>query len=225
MRRTYKFYLVCLMVFCTSSVARAQPLDFNFDWKLKRDRDGIQVYLSRVKGSKFKAIRSTMDVKAQTNSLVALVMDLPNCSNWAAMCKEAYIQQRLSLTESYVYTRNDIPFPVRDRDVVALVKWSQDRISGKVSMVSRATKGKFPKKKGIIRIEDAVSEWHFTPLKDGLVRVESFAHIDPNGVTPAWLTNMLMVDSPYKTMKNMRNILREGDYKDAQIAFLSDLPE
>lgn len=225
MLRACTFLFGFLVALCAPLVVFAQETGIDYDWKLKRDRDGIQIYLSRVPHSKFKAIRSTMEVETQTNSLVALVMDLPNCPNWAAMCKEARIEQRLSATESYVYTLNDIPFPVRDRDVVALVKWSYDRSTGRVSMVSRATKGKFPKKSGVIRVEDALTEWHFTPMENGRVRVESYAHIDPNGTTPAWLTNMLMIDSPYKTMKKMRKILQDGKYKDAQIAFLSERPK
>lgn len=93
---------------CRSS---AQEIGIDYDWQLKRDRQGIQVYLSKVAGSKFRAIRSVMEVESRTNSLVALVMDLPNCHDWAAMCKEARTHERLSATESYVYTRNDIPFP------------------------------------------------------------------------------------------------------------------
>ena len=203
----------------------SQEVGVDYDWKLKRDRDGIQIYLSSVPGSKFKAIRSVMQFQTQTRSLVALVMDLPNCPNWAAMCKEARSTKYLSETESLIYTHNDLPFPVRDRDVFSLVKWSYEPHSGKVSMVSRAVDGEHPKNKGIIRIEKAVTQWHFTPLSDGDVLVESYAHVDPNGATPAWLTNLLMVDSPYKTMKNMRDILQQGSYKDAQIAFLSTVTQ
>ncbi len=215
-------------VFLMMSVALcagAQEIGVQYDWKLKRDRNGIQVYLSKVAGSKFRAIYSVMEIEAQTSSLVALVMDLPNCKNWAAMCKEARTEERLSDTESYVYTRNDVPFPVRDRDVVARVRWEYDAQTGRVSMYSKATKGRFPKQKGVIRVEDAVTHWHFIPLENSKVRVESYAHIDPNGATPAWLTNMLMVDSPFKTMRQMRKILAQGKYKDAEIAFLNELPD
>jgi len=209
------FLLSALLLLSMSRIGHAQEIGVDYDWKLKRDRDGIQVYLSSVPGSKFKAIRSVMQFKTETRCLVALVMDLPNCPNWAVMCKEA----------RSAYTRNDLPFPVRDRDVYSLVKWSYEPSSGKVSMVSRAVDGEQPKNKGVIRIEKAVTQWHFTPLSDGDVLVESYAHIDPNGATPAWLTNLLMVDSPYKTMKNMRDILQQGSYKDAQIVFLSTVTQ
>ena len=163
-----------------------------------------------------------MEIETETASLVALVMDLPNCAEWAAMCKEARVEQQISATESDVYTRNDVPFPVRDRDVIARVRWVHDPTSGQVSMYSHAIKGEYPKTKGVVRVEEAVSQWHFTPISDGRVQVVSFAHVDPNGAVPAWLTNMLMVDSPYKTMKKMRKLLQDGNYRDAEIAFMSE---
>ena len=73
-----------------------------------------------------------------------------------------------------------------------------------------------------IRIINAFSQWHFTPLDDGKVMVESFAHIDPNGSTPAWITNMLLVDSPYKTMINMRKIIEAGKYTDSTSRFTNE---
>ena len=217
----FRVGISALIALCVTQFVYAQEaqLSAGLDWKLKRDRDGIRIYLSRVPYSKFKAIRSIMTVKGTPNSLVALVMDLPNCRSWAAMCREARIEQRLSVTDSYIYTRNNLPFPVRDLDIVALVKWTRDSITGKISMISRATTGLLPVTKGVIRIEQATSEWHFTPLDSGEVRVESYAHIDPNGAMPAWLTNILMVDSPYKTMKNMREIVQAGGYTNAQVAF------
>jgi len=219
---TGRLCLAVLIALCVTQFVRAQQVQNStgLDWKLKRDREGIQVYLSRVPDSKFKAIRSVMIVKGEPSSLVALVMDLANCQNWVAMCKEAHIEQKLSANDSYIYTRNNLPFPVRDRDLVAVVKWSHNPATGKVSMVSRAINGILPSNKGVIRVARATSQWHFTPLGNDQVKVESYAHIDPNGAVPAWLTNILMVDSPYKTMKNMREIVQAGGYRDAQIAFL-----
>jgi hypothetical protein len=70
-----------------------------------------------------------------------------------------------------------------------------------------------------VRIYQAVTQWHFTTLEDGRVKVENFAHIDPNGPTPAWLINALLVNSPYKTMKKMRALIEAGNYHGEQLAF------
>ena len=211
--------LVLLFAFILPASAYAQLAGVDYDWKQKKDKDGIKIYTSTVEGSPFKAVRGEMVVEGRLASLVALVEDLDACPSWADLCKEARIEKRLSDSESFAYIYNDIPFPVKDRDVYTHVVWAVNSESGKVSMTSTATEGGTPKTKAV-RIKNAVSQWHFTPVDNGKVMVENFAHIDPNGPTPAWVTNMMLVSSPFKSMNKMREMIEQGAYEDAEISFL-----
>lgn len=159
-----------------------------------------------------------MNVKGKVESIVALVLDVDKCSSWADLCKESKIVKRLSSTEFYVYTYNDVPFPVTDRYVVAHVNWQQDPNTLQVSMLTKPIEGEI-EKENAVRIKDADSRWYFTPQVDGTTLVETFAHVDPNGPIPAWLSNLLQVNSPFKTMKNMRQLIESGAYKNAESIF------
>ena len=192
----------------------------DFQWEKKKDEDGVKVYTSKVPNSKFRAVRAEVLVKGSVSALVALVLDNSACPKWADLCKESKLIEKISDTENYIYSYNDIPFPVSDRDALTHVVWTHDPVSGKVSMTSTATQGRYPKDKKAVRIENAVTKWHFTPKDNGTVLVENFAHIDPNGPTPAWVTNLMLVSSPMKTMKNMREIIESGQYADSKVAFL-----
>ena len=196
----------------------AQTDDVNYDWQLKRDRHDIRIYLSKVPDSKFRAVRAEMQVDASIESLVALITDLPNCKKWVAMCQKAELVEQLSSTESIVYTHNNVPFPVRDRDVYSHVVWSHDKETGVVRMRSEAIDAsKYSVRRGRVRIVYAVSEWYFKPLANGQVAIESFAHVDPNGAVPAWLINFLIVDAPYKTLKQMRARVQQPQYQNVQV--------
>lgn len=219
---TFSVVLPMLLLFSGKGVAELQWRDADLDWTLKRDRKGIQVFLSKVPRSKFRAVYSTMELEATTSQLAALVMDLDNCPKWASMCKSAKIIERVSDQETYVHSVNKAPFPVRDRDLVARVSWSIDPETGIVSMRSDAVPDKLDKRKGIVRVQYASSEWYFIPQGDGRVLVENYAHVDPNGKVPAWLTNLLIVESPYKTLLNMRKLVRAGNYQNAHVSFISD---
>ena len=209
-----------LWIWAWSSVALAQA-DIEYEWHLKRDRDGIQVYVSKVADSKFKAMRAHMTVETSVRSLVALITDLENCHQWASTCKHAYIMERFSPTESIVYSHNNLPFPVRDRVAYSRVNWTIDADKGAVVMRSYAlSDGQYGVRKGVIRVTDAMSEWRFTPQVDGKVLVESFVHADPNGAIPAWLTNLLMVDAPFDTMRQVRKLALTEKYQQAQVPFL-----
>lgn len=203
--------------------AQAQNTDNNkdwrdYNWKEKKDTDGIKIYTSNIPSSKYDAIYGSMIVNSPVNNLVALVKDAKACSQWADLCKESRVEQTVSEVEYYVYTYNDIPFPVTDRDVVAKVRWSQNTDTLAVTMTTEPITG-MVEKTDAVRIEEADSRWYFTPQADGTTKVETFAHINPNGPTPAWLTNMLLVSSPFKTMKGMREIVEGGAYANAKSIF------
>ena len=212
-----------LVIAATLTVAGAiHADDVEHPWELKRDRDGIQVYTRKVEGSKFKAVRAVMEVEASLNQLVGLVQDTTACPDWASLCKEARVVERLSDTDMYVHTLNDLPWPVTNRDAVAHVRWSQDPESLAVTMLATATPDKVPTRRGSVRIKYAETSWTFSPAPGGRVQVESLAHIDPAGGVPAWLTNRLLVDSPWDTMRDMRKIVNDGRYTDASFSFVSE---
>ena len=212
--------LVALLI-CTSTQTVSADL-FDIEWELKRDKDAIQIYTGDVAGSKFKAVKAIMELDTTLAELVALVRDAKACSDWADLCKKAEHVEILSATEMFVYTLNDLPWPVSDRDAVAHIVWSQDPSTHSVTMRATVTSDKLPKRKGVVRLTYGVTSWTFTPLADGKVSVLSHAHVDPAGATPAWLTNRLLVDSPYVTLDNMRTITNSKKYAGATFDFLTE---
>ena len=46
--------------------------------------------------------------------------------------------------------------------------------------------------------------------------------IDPEGATPAWLTNRLLVGAPFETMAAMRTLLASGRYNDASVPWITE---
>lgn len=200
-------------------LSQAQVEGVEYDWKRRLDKSGIQIYTSKVAGSAFKATRAVMVVDASPASLVALVMDLENCKTWAKSCKKAYILKSFSSTENYVYSIANAPFPIKSRDMIGHVTWKIDSQTGKVSATGRAKPDAMEPQKGLVRVQHADSNWHFTPLPDGKTRVENYTHVDPNGPIPAFLVNLLLVGTPYKSLKGMRKRLSEGLYDDAELPF------
>lgn len=202
--------------------AAAQPDTSN--WELRRDREGIQVYTRKLENSPYDAVRSVMLVNNLTlSSLVALLMDSDACPQWADKCAESYVYEAISNTELLVYTHNDLPFPVKDRDILSRVSWSQDPMTLTVTMVSRAASGILEKRKGRLRLTKADVSWSFEPLKDGRIKVVNEAHIDPGSALPGWITNMLLVDTPYETLKAMRSEAAKPKYASAEISFVQEL--
>lgn len=209
-----------LLVFNLTSLSAAEEQE----WELQRDRDGIQVYTRAVEGSPYNAVRTTtvMD-NVRLASLVALIEDVDACPDWADRCAESYLYERISETESLIYTHNDMPFPVKDRDVLAQVKWTQNPDSKEVTMKSQATTGQLDEVRGRLRLTKTVTGWAFTPQLDGSVLVSNEAHIDPGSALPGWVINMLLIDTPFETMKSYVNEVQKPKYREAEVSFIQEV--
>lgn len=199
----------------------AKPLQWPEDgWELKRDRDGIQVYTRAMEGSAYRAVKAVGEIDASPAQLTALVKDTEACPRWADLCKTSFVHQSESAQREWVYTHNDLPWPVTDRDVLAEVNWHYLADRQAVVMDSAATSDIYPKQKGRVRIQDARASWVFEDLGAGKSRVTSFGHIDPAGPTPAWMTNLLLVDSPFNTLKRMAEAVEDEAYQNASFDFI-----
>lgn len=200
--------------------ATAQPGADQAEWQLKRDQDGIRVYTRPVPGSRYKAIRATVTVQAQLMELVALMMDVDACPRWVDRCKRAEVLEVRSETELFLYTINNAPWPVANRDSVSRIFWTQDPQTHVITMTATAIDGMVPRRAKTVRLRQAEFVWEFRPLSDGRIVVTNEAHVDPAGPVPAWLVNMLLVESPFKTMQRLRRLLRNGDFVKREFDFV-----
>jgi len=190
-------------------------------WQLRKEKAGIQVYTKSIDGSPYDAVRAVTQVdNIRLMSLVALLDDVAACQDWADQCVESTVRKRISDTEAYVYTHNDLPFPVKDRDVLAHVTWSQDPGNQEVVMNSEATQGLMDKVKGRLRLTEAKTSWRFKPLVSGQIEVSNEAHINPGSSLPGWITNMLLVDTPYETIKSFVAEAAKPKYQNAEVSFI-----
>ncbi len=212
-----RFALMMIISYCYFSFnAHAQVEGIQYHWEKSIDKQGVRVFSSKVSGSAYRAVKAEMLIDGEVSNLVAMLEDTDNCSNWASLCKEALVVKEISETEYFVYILNAVTFPVADRDLLAHITWSQDSSSGKLTMNSEAISPHagidVPKKRGVVRLEKALTQWHFTSQANGKVLVQSYAHIDPNGAVPAWIVNMLSMRAPYQSMMKVRKIIQSGMY-------------
>jgi hypothetical protein len=191
------------------------------DWELKRDRDDIRVYTRDVAGSKFKAVKATTTVTAPLSAAVALIRDTSACPQVAALCKKSWVHKTVSETELYVYSYNDLPWPVKDRDVLVRALWSQDPTNFRVTMTATSVTGMMAENDQAIRLREASFNWELVPLEAGRLQVTTHFHIDPAGPMPALVMNLLLVDAPFKTLTNLRSVLETGKYDDVRFEFVT----
>src|SRR6188472_1057645 len=92
--------LMTLVLFSTfASAAFGQ-----YNWKLSKDEDGIKVYQSEVKQSKYKSIKVECTLEGTYDKLMAILNDVVNQKNWVYNNKNSSILKRINASEFYYYS-------------------------------------------------------------------------------------------------------------------------
>ncbi len=192
------------------------------DWDLKTDKQGLKVYTRTFPDSKFKAIKVELELDATLSQLVAVLLDVNTGAQWVYATKSSVLLKRISPSELYYYSEVKLPWPVSNRDFIALLRVSQDPNTHVVTIDGPTFPDYVPAKKDIIRVSRADGKWVITPIKKDHIRVEYTLRMDPGGDIPAWLFNLFVTKGPVESFENLKVQLQKPDYVNARFPFITD---
>ncbi|MEM7104505.1 MAG: START domain-containing protein [Bacteroidota bacterium] len=179
------------------------------EWKLKKDKNGIKVFTRKVDGYSLKEYKATMIVNAAPDAAYRLINDAEKYHEWQHNCGSARLIQKEGKNTSVIYVHTKAPFPVSDRDLVA--KFTEQRYDdGGFRIDFKAVEGYEPINKPKVRMSYMKGYWIVENLGEGKLRIDHQVHADPAGKLPDWMINAAVVETPYKTLLNLKRLLEEG---------------
>jgi hypothetical protein len=66
-----------------------------------------------------------------------------------------------------------------------------------------------PTVEGIVRLAKANGYWLLTSINISNTAITYQMHVEPGGMIPAWLANPFIVNVPFSTFKELRNIIQK----------------
>lgn len=174
------------------------------DWNLVKDEDGIKIYLSDVAGSEYKAYRGVTTIKSDVSTLLKLQNDAAGSCAWIHECKTQKVLKQEG-DKAWTYAQFNTPWPVTPRDSVMEVTTKQGADGGAIRLM-HGVPSYVPEEKGFVRVSELEGSWVFTPKAAGEVEVVYEVHTEPGGSVPSWLANKFVVDAPFNTLKNYREL-------------------
>ena len=190
------------------------------EWKLDKDENGIKVYTRPIEGFPVDELRTETVVHAPMAAILAVIMDADNYEEWVFACSESRLVEKISDAEQYQYQVTDVPWPVTDRDVASHFLIKQDEKTKVVTVTNTGEPNHIPPKEDRVRVQHFQSNYKFTPLTNGKVKVEFELFVDPGGNVPAWLINSNIVTAPYKTTEAMVKLL--PSFQTATLPFIKE---
>lgn len=200
-----------------SSTAKSQG-----NCNLKKDNNGIKVYLCDSKLSDFKSIVVELDMPATLSQYAAHVFAIENYKYWHYKAIEPHLLKRVSNTELYYYSEVEAPWPVDNRDFIFHINMSQDSITKVLTMSLTAVPDYLPIKEGIVRVSEGHAVLKVTPIDKYNLHVKYVIDLNPGGSVPPWIANMFAARAPWETYNNFRNrIIAQGE-KRITVPFIQD---
>jgi hypothetical protein len=179
-----------------------------YNWKLSKDQDGIKVYQSEVKHSKFKNIKVECTLEGTYDKLMAILNDVTNQKEWVYNTISSSILKRVSAHELYYYSKTHLPWPMTNRDAVVHLKINKDSLNRflKISAVSVA--GYVPIKNGLVRVPRSNINWYVTMPSAKTISIVYIFDAEPGGSLPAWVVNMFTDKGPFESFKKLSGLLK-----------------
>ncbi|MGE8721052.1 START domain-containing protein [Leptospira terpstrae] len=192
------------------------------EWSESKRKKGIQVLTRPFVGSNIDEFLGRTEVDASISQVVALLTDPASCKNLYHQCKELTV---LSGTEkkSIVYLRNGAPWPVNDRDLIMDRGFEQNEKSlATVMKIKRLESNARPVPSGVTRMENFEGIWRIIPQTNGKLKIEYQAHFEPGGSVPQSVINLVLTDTPYESLLNLKTLVDEGKHKDTKFDWIKE---
>ena len=202
------YFLLSLSLMFSVSLCGAEN-----DWYLEKEEDNIEVFVAKTKGSAVKSFRGIVNVKSSLKSVLSVITDASSYPRWLHNCKRATTIKRVGDTEIFNHILTDMPWPVFDRDTVVHSIKTQNDSTKQVTIKFVSKPELLDELPKTVRITDMQGRWELTPLENGQLKILYQMSIDPGGSIPKWLVNSMVVDIPFYTLSNLRQIAKESNYK------------
>lgn len=180
------------------------------DWKLAKNVTGIKVYVRDLPGSPLREFRGEVELRTTQEQIVRVLKDANSFRKWMPDVAASDLLKSTQ-NEQFHYLENKTPWPVSHRD--GIYHFSNSR-SGEgataiITILVEAMPNYLPPREGKVRIPKADGLWRLTPTTEG-VSVVYQMHAAPGGAIPGWLANQSVVDTPFETLKGLRDYLTQS---------------
>ena len=197
----YRFKIWCFIgfinLFLTGGLG-AQP------WTMVKEKDGIKVYTRTESNSSWKSFKGEVTFKASIDKVNALLGTQHIYDWWPKEITDVKVLGYETDQSIQYYMVFNLPWPFKNRDIVSDTRITTDRVTGVSTYAAVPLPRKVPEKPDFIRIKDYRQIWTVRPEGKESVHVTLEGSINPGGDVPAWLFNMVISETPLKTIEALR---------------------
>jgi len=188
---------------------------------LKLNKDGIKVYYYNHKNFNLGTFKAITYINTSLASTLAVMFDNESYPDWIHACTKSFVIKEISFNERYHYQILNMPFPFTDRDFIFHSILKQNPTTKAITIIltsisdycndKQSSQCNEVKKSNLVRVIKSIGTYKLEPY-DKVLKITWVQHTDPTGNIPNWLVNQFIVDTPYWTLKNLAQKVKEYKY-------------
>jgi hypothetical protein len=173
------------------------------EWKLEFDKAGIKVYTRYVEGSAFKEFKAEMVMDGILTDIADIITDVEKYPEWCYKTEMTRIIKKEGNKIQYYHVTKTPGF-LKTRVGYFESEKISNPLKNDLTITILNFKSEIPVPDKYLLIPTMKGYWKLTPLGDNKVQVIMQMLTEPGGIIPAWLANLVVVDSPYVTLNGLR---------------------
>ena len=181
---------------------------------IDRER-GITVSRREQPGCDLPSFRGEGELHGGVLQVLSVMLDMKVLHRWAYGVDEAHIIKRVDARNDLLYLYSDLPWPVRDRDMIVrkqvevLKPGSEFRIN--LSCEPKAA----PERDGTVRVQRCRSSFIVRKVGAETTSIDYVMSLDPAGLLPKWAGSFVAKAVPFNTLVALeaQAAARHGQYE------------
>lgn len=209
----YRLPALCLLLLSVLLILPVQAAE----WQLASHEPGLTLYTRTVAGQDLKDFRGVVRVKAPMRQVVQVLADADSMPQWFFNLREARFLELNGNDNSFLYFVIKGMWPVSDRDAVVRLHLEQDAKTLALTLSATAAPDHYPPMRNRVRMPRLLASWTVTPVSATETDIRLDGHADPGGAIPVWMANLVVVELPRVTLKNLRKRLESSSLDSAAL--------
>ncbi|NTU53901.1 MAG: cyclase [Chlorobiaceae bacterium] len=182
---------------------------------LRLKNDWLKIFTCPVPSSDFLSFVGVATIDAPQHAVLSLLYDIESATEWVWKTREMKVLQELTGDNEgrVVYQLVSAPWPVSDREIITRSTAYMDPETSEAYIKMESLPTFIPENDRYVRVKKLEGAWNILPLAEDRCRVVLRLHIEPAGEIPSWLANIAVIDTPYHTLNNMRDMVKREKYR------------
>lgn len=203
-----RYVLICLTLYAFLGVSRAD------DWAPNGSSgNGVALYTKSVPDSDYKRFKGEVTIDAPLRAVLAVLMVRDTYTKWWYNMLQVTTLDHDNPGFSLAYYWIKGVWPTADRDAVVDNEVEQDPQSLEVVFHSRSADASLVSAQSSrVRLKRVDTIIRAIPLSGSQTKVVLEGSGDPGGTVPSWLANGFILDTPKKSLENLRSLLQDKDH-------------